>query len=44
MAKYEPLGAWLRKQDGRRSITLGFADIEQLIEGALPSSAHRHRA
>ena len=44
MAKYDPLRDWLRAQSSRSEITMRFADIEQLIGGSLPASAHRHRA
>ena len=42
--KYEPLRRWLQAESGRTEITLSFADIEGLIEGSLPASAHQHRA
>ena len=44
MAKYDPLAAWLRRQLDRREVTLGFDDVERLIESGLPASAHRHQA
>jgi hypothetical protein len=42
--KYEPLRQWLASESSRGEITMSFADIERLIGGALPSSAHQHRA
>src|SRR4051794_8737525 len=44
MAKYDALRDWLAAQTLRSEITLSFGDIERLIEGGLPTSAHRHRA
>ena len=44
MAKNDPLSDWLRAQRDRTEVTLGFADIEELIGGGLPVSAHQHPA
>jgi hypothetical protein len=42
--KYDPLRRWLQSQASRTEVTMGFADVERLIGGGLPASAHRHRA
>ena len=44
MAKYDPLRDWLRGQEHRSEVTLSFEDVERLVGGALPASAHVHRA
>lgn len=38
MAKYDPLGTYLRRRAGD-GIELSFADIERIIGGMLPKSA-----
>lgn len=42
MAKYEPLGEYLRGQDNDL-VRMSFADIERVTGVALPPSATRHR-
>ena len=44
MAKYDPLGDWLRAASDRAELFLSFSDVEQLIGEPLPASAHRHPA
>jgi hypothetical protein len=43
MVKYEPLGAFLRKQQ-IREIPLTFSEIEKIIGVKLPPKAQHHRA
>lgn len=40
MAKYDPLGRFLRRQSGA-DVDMSFADIERVIGGMLPKSAAR---
>jgi len=42
MAKYEALGAYLKRQSGDR-VPMTFAQIEKIIGAKLPASAHKHR-
>ena len=43
MSKYAPLADHLR-QSGQETLTMTFAEIEEVIGGALPQSAFNHRA
>lgn len=44
-SRYAPLAAYLHKQQSlTETITLTFAEIEKLIDGALPTSARSHRS
>ncbi len=43
MGKYSPIGDYLRMQPGDE-LQLSFADVEEIIESALPASAYNHRA
>lgn len=43
MGKYEPLGNFLRGQP-TTEVRVSFAQIERIIGGKLPPSAHEHRA
>ncbi|MEI9804390.1 MAG: hypothetical protein WDN48_07910 [Pseudolabrys sp.] len=42
MAKYEPLGAYLKKQ-GKERVPMTFAEIEKVTGVKLPPSARKHR-
>ncbi len=44
MSKYGPLRDWLAAQSGRLEVTVSFEQIEALVSGPLPRSAHDHRA
>ena len=41
MAKYSPLGKYLQTQRGK-AIVLSFEEIEEIIGGKLPRSAHQY--
>ena len=41
MSKYTPFGVWLRKQP-QNSVVLTFAEIEKIISGDLPPTAHKN--
>lgn len=44
-SRYSPLADWLSSQPGsHKQVTLSFEDIEKIIGGELPGSAHNHRA
>ena len=42
MSKYEPLGAYLKKQ-GKNLVPMTFAEIERVTGVKLPASARKHR-
>jgi hypothetical protein len=42
MSKYDQLGDYLKNQRADR-VPMSFADIERVIRGKLPASAHKHR-
>ncbi|WP_430537430.1 DUF7662 domain-containing protein [Blastococcus saxobsidens] len=44
MSKYDPLGQWFGDFGRGVEVTLGFADIDELLGAALPASADHHRA
>jgi hypothetical protein len=44
MSKYDPLHDFLKNaKPGTKELTLTFAQIESILGGKLPASAHRHR-